>query len=303
MKLFLDIDDFVGNNKDFSATIGNFDGIHLGHQKIFSDLHKKSRELNQKNLVITFNPHTKLFNHQQNNFLLTSLREKINLIEKTGLIDNLLVIEFNEDFKNVEANDFIQKILIEKLNVNYLVIGENFYFGKDKSGTIDLLKQKFGYNLQTVEILKQNDTNCSSTLIRNYIQNGDVEMAKKMLGYNYYIEDFVIEGNKLARQLGFPTANMRNSEKILPKFGVYETIATMENGKSFKAISNIGMKPTIGLTKEPLLETHILNFNDNLYGQKLKIEFLRFIREERKFNGLNELIKQIKKDVECVISN
>jgi riboflavin kinase/FMN adenylyltransferase len=303
MKIFRKIEDFIAitsNNQKFCASIGNFDGVHIGHKKILHELHNKSLQLEQENLVITFEPHTKLFHNPQNNFLLTTTEEKIHELKNLNIIDNLLIINFDDKFKNIEADKFIQEILLNKLKINHIIIGDNFNFGKNKSGNITLLKQILGDSLSIINILDIENQPCSSTTIKNYIQNGEVEKANKLLGYNYYIYDFVCEGNKLARQLGFPTANIKNIDKILPKFGVYEVNVTLQNDMKLKAIANVGIKPTVGITTQPLLETHILNFSNDIYSQKIKIEFTRFIRNEKKFPNLDELITQIKRDIESL---
>lgn len=305
MKLFHSIDEFIkinncNNSQYFSASIGNFDGVHCGHQQIFRVLNENSNKLKQINLIITFEPHPKLFYTPYTNFLLSTLDEKINKISNLKIVNNILILNFQNSLKNMEPEEFVEGILIAKLKINQLVLGENFRFGKEQRGDINLLQQYFGNNLIILDLFNHNDQIISSSTIKSLIQNGQIKEANQLLGYNYFIEDYVCEGNKLARKLGFPTANIKNNQKVLPKFGVYEVLITLPNSQIKSAIANIGIKPTIGLTTDPILEVHIPNFNGDLYNQKIKVEFLRFIRDEKKFPNLDELVRQIQKDIESI---
>ena len=287
--------DFVDDG--YVVAIGNFDGVHQGHKKILSLLSKKSKTLGKKSLVITFEPNPKLFFNKQDNFLLTTLDEKVKIIKDFNFIDEILVLPFDNELKNLSAKDFIEKFLIEKINIKFLIIGINFRFGKNQEGDINLLRGYFNDNVYVLELEKINNQICSSSFIKKSLKDGNLDLANNLLGYRYFIEDIVIEGNKLATKIGFPTINIKNSVKILPKFGVYYVIVKIDSEK-FHGVANIGVRPTVTQDNQPLLEVHILDFNKNLYGKKVKVEFVRFVREEKKFESLDKLIEQIGKDIE-----
>ena len=304
MKVFFNIEEFIIAQREckqnFSASIGNFDGVHLGHQQIFKILSNSSKTSEQENILLTFEPNPKLFHRPQKNFLLTTLKEKIEMINDLGIIDNLLVLNFNSNIKQLSPTEFIEKILIGQLNINQIVIGENFRFGENQSGDTGLLKKYFSENLKIIDLVSQDNEIGSSTLIKKYIKEGNLKKANEFLGYGYYIEGVVFEGAKLARKLGFPTANIQNVEKILPKFGVYSAFIKMEDGRKLLAIANVGTRPTFSSSDEPIIEVHIPNFSENLYGQSIKLEFLNFIREEKKFDKVDDLIVQIIEDVKSL---
>jgi riboflavin kinase/FMN adenylyltransferase len=302
MRIFHSLEEFIvtncNNSNHFSASIGNFDGIHLGHQRICKTLYDNSRKLNQNNILITFDPNPKLFHEPQKNFYLTTLEEKIEKLRLLKIIDNLLIINFDNQFKDIEPEEFAEVILKCKLKINQMIIGENFRFGKNQSGNPEVLKKYFQEDLLIVQLEKINTNSCSSTYIKYFLHNGDIKSANKFLGYNYFIEDYVCQGNKLGKKLGFPTANIKNEKKVLPKFGVYSVIVTLpENEKALPGIANIGVKPTFNNLNRPILEVHIPNFEGDLYDKKIKVEFIKFIREEKKFQNLDELVEQIKIDL------
>ncbi len=279
------------------VAIGNFDGVHQGHKKILSLLSKKAKALGGKSLVITFEPNPKLFFNKQENFLLTTLEEKIKIIQDLFLIDKILILPFDDELKNLSAKDFIEKFLIEKINIKFLIIGANFRFGKNQEGDIDLLRDYLDDNVYAIDLAKISEHICSSSAIKKFLKEGQIDLANNLLGYRYFIKDIIIEGNQLATKIGFPTINIKNSMKILPKFGVYYVSVIIDNKKLY-GVANIGVRPTITQDNQPLLEVHILDFNANLYGQKVKVEFIKFIREEKKFESLDKLVYQIGRDVE-----
>jgi riboflavin kinase/FMN adenylyltransferase len=281
----------------YIVAIGNFDGVHQGHKKILSLLSKKAKALGGKSLVITFEPNPKLFFNKQENFLLTTLEEKIKIIQDLFLIDQILILPFDDELKNLSAKDFIAKFLIEKINIKFLIIGANFRFGKNQEGDIDLLRDYLNDNLYAIDLAKISEHICSSSAIKKFLKEGQIDLANNLLGYRYFIKDIIVEGNQLATKIGFPTINIKNSMKILPKFGVYYVSVIIDNKKLY-GVANIGVRPTITQDNQPLLEVHILDFNANLYGQKVKVEFIKFIREEKKFESLDKLVYQIGRDVE-----
>jgi riboflavin kinase/FMN adenylyltransferase len=296
---------FENYDLNFTATIGNFDSVHLGHKSLLEQLWQFSKEKNQQNIVITFSPNPKLFCHPKDNFFLTTDDEKIQLIDDLNLIDNLFFLTFDEDLKKMSPDDFIKEILIKKLRINSVIVGENFYFGNDRSGNINLLKKYFNNeNLRTSFLFEKNGIKCSSTVIKNLVHNGEIERANELLNYKYFIFGQVLEGRKLASSiLSFPTINIINKEKILPKFGVYKVKVTIDgHNQKYIGIANVGIKPTVSNENKPMIEVHIKDFSQNIYNKNVKIEFLRFIREEKKFDSLNELKKQIEKDVSEVFA-
>ncbi len=288
--------------KGTALTIGNFDGVHLGHLKIINKVKEIAKEKNLTSAILTFEPHPSQFFKKapSQDFRLTNLSQKINIFTQNK-IDSTIIFPFNQALANLSAQDFINKILIEKLNVKHLIIGHDFIFGKDREGTPDMLKS---YNLQITKIdaLKNNSKICSSTLIRNFIKNGEVSQANQVLGRNFIIEGIVVNGKKLARILGFKTANINPKSHIIkPKFGVYKVLAHIPHlNKKLPAIMNFGLKPTIAQSLEPLYEIHILNFDDDIYGKKIKVELLDFLREEKKFATLDDLKKQIIIDINSI---
>jgi riboflavin kinase/FMN adenylyltransferase len=326
-------------NNELICAIGNFDGFHIGHQKILNDMKKLSKDLNNPKIVfISFFPNTKSFFLNKQNFLINTRFEKINLFEFFR-IDILIEINFDNNIKEIEAENFIQKVLIEKIGIHSIFVGENFYFGKNKKGNIDLLANKkyknyfnFYYiNLKSFNVFDHNyeiqDKQISSSNIRNIIiNNGNIELANKMLGYDFFLTGEVIHGFKRGREIGFPTANIiLDHEKILPKFGVYSSylyifddmnqmqknfnILFNKNNNKLFSISNFGIKPTFSkmnsdnIENNPLLETHIFNFNFDIYGKFLIIFFKKFIRNEKKFNSIDDLKTQINLDIKKVTND
>ncbi len=288
-----------------TATIGNFDGVHLGHQNLFAQLNEFASEKNQKSCVITFINNLKFsdLENKKNLLLLTNEEKEQKILLQVDMMSFLIDLG---DLKNTTAESFIKNILKSK-GVNSLVVGENFRFGKDRDGDIALLKKHFGdKNVRVANLFEHNGVQCSSTIIRNLLQNGEIERANELLGYQYFIQGRVLKGEKIAGpMLGFPTINIINEVKILPKFGVYEVLLNIRNKKKIEkyvGIANIGVKPTLAKKKQPIIEVHIKDFSKDIYGKNVKIEFLRFVREEKKFDNMDELKKQIQKDVSEVFA-
>jgi riboflavin kinase/FMN adenylyltransferase len=293
-------------NKYFTATIGNFDGVHIGHQDLIRNLQNFAKEKNQSTLLITFDKNSKL-THSQNkkNFLLTTHSEKLQILKNK--VDKIICISFTNEFKEISAESFIENTL-KKLQINSLVIGKNFRFGKDRLGDIEMLKKYFDEkNIRSLNLLEKNNIQCSSTMIRNLLHNGEIEKANNLLGYDYFIQGRVRKGKKIASNiLGFPTINIINEEKILPKFGVYKVIVSIKNKNQIEkhfGIANIGIKPTISNKNQPMIEVHIKDFSKNIYRKNVKIEFIKFIREEKKFDNIESLKEQIQKDINMVFSS
>ena len=289
-----------------ALTIGNFDGVHLGHRQILNEVKKIAKEKNLASAILTFEPHPIAFLRPERpkDFRITGLAQKLRIFQNAG-IDYLIILPFNQKLSEITAQNFIKEVLVEGLNTKHLIIGYDFIFGKNREGNFQLLEaesQNFNFALSEISAVKNLDQTCSSSAIRKLIAAGKIAEANQSLGKNFAVAGIVNEGRKLASQLGFPTANLAVKPQIIkPKFGVYKTTTFIPHlGKKFPSITNFGVKPTIAGNLSPLFETHILNFSQNIYSKKIVVEFLDFIREEKKFASLDELKKQIEVDVEKV---
>ena len=287
------------------TTIGSFDGIHLGHKKILQTITKSAKKNNGKSILITFWPHPRYVLKKNNDFkLLTSLDEKIKLFEKNK-IDILYIVDFSLKFSKVSANKFIENILLEKLKINCLLIGYNNNFGRNREGNIRYLEEnKKKFDIDIISIPKQSvdKISISSTKIREYLNNGKINSANRLLGRKYSINGKIVKGNGIGRKINFPTANIEIDEpkKLLPKSGVY-AVEVILNRKIYLGMLNIGYNPTIKNEKKSI-EVNIFEFSEDIYNNKISINFIRRIRNEKKFKNLNELKKQLIKDKKKVKS-
>ena len=285
-------------HKNSVIAIGNFDGLHLGHQKVLKDAKQKATIKKLKFGLVTFEPvPTMFFNRNIENHRINSLNQKIYFLKKIKL-DFLIIINFNKIFSNISAESFIKKILYEKFKSKYIFISRNFRFGKKRLGDIKTLKnfeKKYSYKtLITIPYKKKNKI-VSSSLIRKILQKGKVKEAEKLLGRPWSIEGRVIKGEQRGRLIGFPTCNIKLNSYILPKLGVYSVQVEINNSQK-RGIANIGYRPTFN-GKSILLEVNIFGIKKNLYKKILKISFINFIREEKKFINTIQLKAQIKKDI------
>ena len=278
------------------TTIGSFDGIHLGHKKILQTITKTEKKNNGKSILITFWPHPRYVLKKNNDFkLLTSLDEKIKIFEENK-IDILYVIDFSLKFSKVSAYNFVKNILLDKLKTNCILIGYNNNFGKNREGNIKYLEQnKNIFNIDIISIPKQSvdKISISSTKIRKNLINGKIQSANQLLGRKYSINGKVVRGNGIGRKINFPTANIEINEpkKLLPKNGVY-AVKVILNKKTYLGMLNIGYKPTIE-NKKKTIEVNIFKFSKDIYNNKISIDFIKRIRNEKKFKNLNELKKQL----------
>tara|TARA_B100002052_G_scaffold202003_1_gene184394 strand:- start:198 stop:1130 length:933 start_codon:yes stop_codon:yes gene_type:complete len=289
------------NHKNSILLIGNFDGLHLGHQKLFKLAKKYKKKNNLKIGVITFDPIPKMFfNKSLLNYRISNLNQKI-IYFKNFNIDFLIVKKFNLQFSKIKALTFIKEIIYKKLKANYIFVSNNFRFGNKREGSVKLLKslqKKYNYKIINPNPLKKKNKIISSTLIRNLLSNGKIFDVNKLLKRNWAIEGIVKEGRGMGKKIGFPTCNIDLNEYVIAKPGVYAVkVLQGKSKKTLKGIANLGYRPTFN-QKKIILEVNIFNFNRNLYNKKLTVKFIKFIRGEKKFKGIDQLRKQIKLDLQ-----
>jgi len=286
--------------KNSIILIGNFDGLHSGHQKLFKQAEKFKKKLNLKLGVITFDPIPKMFFDKKiKNYRLSNFDQKVSYFEKFN-VDFLINKNFNKKFSKITYKKFIENILYKSLKIKYIFVSNNFRFGYKREGNVKLLKKfqkKYQYKLINPKPLIIKNKVISSTLIRKLLQNGELSSANKILKRNWSIEGTVEKGRMMGKKIGFPTCNIDIKNYILAKTGVYAVkVNVKKNRKIYGGIANLGYRPTFN-QKKLLLEVNLFNFSGNLYNKKLSVEFLKFIRGEKKFNGVDDLRNQIKRDL------
>ena len=281
------------------VTIGTFDGVHIGHQKIIKKLTKKAAEHQLISVVLTFFPHPRMVLQQNANIkLLNTIAERKEILSALGL-DYIFVQEFTTAFAEMSARDFVKTVLVDKLKVKHVIIGYDHHFGKNRSANIDDLKAfgtEFGFEVEEISAQDVDDVAVSSTKIRTALNSGDILTATAFLGYDYYINGTVVRGKGFGKKMEFPTANISvdASYKLIPKNGVY-VISSLFQNKIIYGMMNIGMNPTFNGDKKTI-EVHFFDFNQDLYGQDLRINFLDRLRDERKFESVDALIDQLRQD-------
>jgi riboflavin kinase/FMN adenylyltransferase len=290
--------DLYFSKKPLALSIGMFDGVHKGHQFIITHLNEVAKSLNLDSAIFTFWPHPRTFFDPNCDLkLLNTLEEKQNLLEENN-IQNLFLQEFDEDFRNLSGEEFVRKILVEKLNVKYLIIGYDHTFGKDKSGDFTLLQKlapELGFEVSQIPAVDFHQKHISSTQIRNALSSGNILESNEMLGYKYSLCGKVVDGKKLGRTIGYPTANLEiDSIKLLPKNGAYIAEVFYEN-KFYKGMLSIGTNPTVN-GKSKTVEVYILDFDKDIYGETLTLKFRDFLHEEIKFENLKKLIERLNED-------
>ena len=280
--------------------IGNFDGLHLGHQKLFDLARKYKKKFSLKVGVLTFEPMPKMyFNKEIKNFRISNKKQKIDLLNKFN-VDFIIIKEFNKKFSKTKSIDFIKKILSKKLNAKFIFVSNNFRFGNKREGDVrQLIEYEYQCNYKIIKpkplLIKKKVV--SSTLIRNYLQKGKLDKINKLLNREWSIEGKVQKGRQLGKKIGFPTANIDIEDYVLACPGVYAVKAKItKSSKYLKGIANLGYRPTFN-GKKILLEVHLFNFSGNLYNKYLTVKFLKFIRKEKKFRNIDQLKKQIKIDL------
>ncbi len=286
---------------DSAVCLGNFDGIHIGHQRIIEVLRAEAADRNLNTVMLTFKIHPENFiENGSKTKLITSEEIKFEILSKLGM-DALYLHEFDEKTKNLSARSFVENILIKKMNAKVLVAGFNYRFGKGREGNSETLKkfgERYGAKVLIVPAVYHGNKLVSSTLIRGYLSSGEIEEVNVLLGRTYAILGQVSEGKRKGRELGFPTANLIPIPEIMyPKKGVYLT-KTFYEGKEGFSVTNIGVNPTVGGI-DTIIETHILDAGEELYGKNIKIEFYKKIRDEKNFKSVEQLRAQIAEDIEC----
>ena len=279
-------------------SLGMYDGVHRGHERIIHALKKVAKEKKYNSAIFSFWPHPRrVINPEYELKLLTNIEEKIEILEKKGL-DFLFLQKFDENFKNLDAEDFVEQILVKKINIKHVIIGKDHCFGKDRRGDFSLLEKlgkRCGFVVEELDLILLEGQNISSTKIREALQNGDVNKANDMLGYYYSISGEVVHGKKIGRTIGFPTANILVDDmKLLPKNGAYIVEVWLKN-QQYKGMLSIGTNPTIG-GNNLSVEVNILDFKGDIYGERLTLKFRDFLHEEIKFENLEKLIERLKQD-------
>ena len=286
------------------ATIGFFDGVHLGHRFLIQQVKVAATQTGWQSSIITFPVHPRqVIQSEFQPQLLSSPEEKIELLASTG-VNNCILLPFTRELSQLTAYEFMQ-LLYDKYKVRMLVIGYDHRFGHNRAETFEdycRYGRELGIHIMQASAYTQEQDKVSSSAIRRALQNGDIRTATKFLGYHYYLEGTVVDGYKVGRKIGFPTANLRVDfpNKLIPSIGVY-AVYVYVNGEKHKGMLNIGYRPTINNGTDLSIEVHILDFQDDIYHQKMRIEFIDFLRPEMKFNSVDELVLQMQKDKEYTI--
>lgn len=299
MKLINDINE-IPNSEKIYFTIGNFDGVHLGHQQFLKTVHEEAASSNSKFVVVTFVPHPAFVLKNQHSFLLNTYEDRRSFLETLG-VDYLYEIDFNRDFSTLTPGGFLDNYLFRHPGIKKIFLGHDFAFGANKSGDFHFVEEYC--RLKNVALTIQNEykfngQNVSSSVIRNLIVTGNLENVPKLLGREFSISGRVIKGAGRGKQIGFPTANLGyEKECLVPANGVYIT-KTYFKEMTYFSVTNVGKNPTFNTGNEIHLETHLLDFNVDIYGEKISVSFIKKLRDEKKFSSVNELIQQIKADVQ-----
>ncbi len=304
MKIFENIS-ACKNVKNPILTLGMFDGVHIGHQAIVQKLNQLANEIDGESVLLTFEPHPRVvlqkgFDDLQ---LLTTLDEKIEMLKKSGL-KNLIIHPFTKEFSQLTSETFVENLLCNEIGIHTIVIGYDHHFGKNREGNFEQLQklsQKLNFNLVKLDEVKSEGLHISSTQIRNALLQSNIEFAAKGLGRNYSLSGKVVHGDKIGRTLGFPTANLEVEKyKLIPKEGVYLVMVHYQD-QIYKGLLSIGTRPTVTSSNEKRVEVFILDFDENIYAENLKIELIQFIRGDKKFDSIEELVEQMNRDKDFAV--
>lgn len=300
MKIHKDLNSFHAQNP--VLTVGTFDGVHLGHRKIIDRMNEQAKKIKGESVIFTFDPHPrKVIAPEENNLrLLTTLNEKIELFEQSG-IDHLIIYPFTPEFAQLTYSEFVEQVLVGLIHTKYLVVGYDHKFGKNRQGDFDFLKNcadRLGFQIEKLDVLLMNESNISSTKIREAIQHGNLDTANSYLGYPFTLHGTVVEGQRLGTKIQFPTANIEASDldKIIPGYGVY-AVQVKVRGKIYQGMLNIGSRPTVNNNADHRsIEVNIFDFDSDIYGEFIELFFFKKLREEQKFSSLETLKEQLAKD-------
>lgn len=304
MKLFESINEFQSTKKTI-LTLGTFDGVHIGHKKILERLTQNTENGKYESLVLTFFPHPRMVLQEKSEIkLLNTISEKSKLLEKSG-IENLVIHPFNESFSRLTAEEFVHSILVDQFHIQKIIIGHDHRFGRNRTANIDNLiafGAEYGFEVEQISAQEIQDVSVSSTKIRKALQDGNMALANEYLGYAYFLTGEVVKGKQLGRTIGFPTANIQIEEdyKLIPKNGVY-VIKTTINQKEVFGMMNIGFNPTVNGQKQTI-EVNLFDFDADIYGEKLEISLLKYLREEQKFGSVDLLTAQLNLDKKTALN-
>jgi riboflavin kinase/FMN adenylyltransferase len=302
MELIKDIKKITEPYHNAVITVGNFDGVHIGHQALFHEVIEKAEDIGGVSVAMTFEPHPlRVLTQNGHPPLITLYEQKIELISRSG-IDVLICLPFTRSFAAVTAGEFLEDILVKRIGVKAIIVGGDYSFGKNREGNLDFLRQnskRLGFELivaHWIQSPSNGSGRISSTGIRQLVTEGKVADAQKMLGRHYQIRGTVMTGrNRGGKLLGFPTANIKLQDELSPKTGVY-AVSVEYKGNKYKGVANIGYSPTFG-DHIYTVEVHILDFKENIYGETIRVNFIEKLRDEKKFSGISELSEQISKDI------
>ena len=305
MKIYYDIEKF---NKVPNAvvTIGTFDGVHRGHQEILKNMVNRAKELDGESVVVTFYPHPRqVLSHDSGIRFISTQEEKIKHLEALG-IDNLIIIKFTKEFAAIPSEDFIKDYLVKNIQPAVLIIGYDHHFGKGRTGDFDMLYElgsQYHFKVEKIQEQDVDNVAVSSTKIRQFLENGDIKHANMLLGYEFSYTGKVIHGQQVGHKMGYPTANIDVAEEfqLIEKQGVYATFAEID-GKSYPAMTYIGKRPTMHDNRPQSIETYIISFDGDLYDKEIKIRFVDFVRDDKKFDNFEALKRQISIDEQQIIN-
>ncbi|MEL4306617.1 bifunctional riboflavin kinase/FAD synthetase [Joostella sp. CR20] len=284
------------------VTVGTFDGVHVGHKKIIDKIVANAKANDLKSTILTFFPHPRMVLQQASDLkLLNTLDEKISILEKTGL-DQLIIHPFTKEFSRLTAEEYVKDVLVDSIKAKKVIIGYDHRFGRNRTATIDNLiafGEKYDFEVEQISVEEINEVSVSSTKIRKALEAGDIHTANTFLGYNYMLTGTIATGKGLGKQIDFPTANIRIEEsyKLVPKIGVY-VVKSVYNGKEIYGMMNIGFNPTVNGSKKSI-EVHFLDFSEDVYGKEIRVELLHRLRDEKRFDSIEDLQKQLVKDKEA----
>jgi riboflavin kinase/FMN adenylyltransferase len=304
LKLFHSINDFRSTKKTI-LTLGTFDGVHIGHKKILERITQNTENGKYESLVLTFFPHPRMVLQEKSEIkLLNTISEKTRLLEQTG-IENLVIHPFNESFSRLTAEEFVHTILVDQFHIHKIIIGHDHRFGRNRTANIDDLIAfgiEYGFEVEQISAQEIHDVSVSSTKIRKALDEGNIVLANNYLGYSYFLTGEVVKGKQLGRTIGFPTANINIEEdnKKIPKNGVY-VVKTFINEKEVFGMMNIGFNPTVNGEKKTI-EVHLFDFDADIYGHKIEVSLLEYLREEQKFGSVELLKEQLNQDKKTALA-